>query len=730
MRRAPIHPLIGAVLLALANSSGATTPMTININLPGYGFMTDSADGALNASANARDNAHLASNTAKILQNIPGGSVSAAGGVSRLPVLNGLSDNQLLLQVNGFSTPNACANHMNPPLSYLPPAAIGQITIYSTVVPVSVGGNAIGGAVIVKSPQPIFAKTGSHFVSGGSVGGFYQSNGNIYGTHLNAAAATRHFSINYSGSYVHGGNYTAAKAFKPETYGIPGDVVASSLYEAVYQNLNAAYRWKQQVLELGVQYQSIPYQGFPSARMDMTGNHSTRLNLHYQGRFQWGELELQAYNQVIQHNMNFLADKNLGAMMGMPMNTQGVNNGVKGKIAVPLDTRNRLEFGASYNHEHLNDWWPPATSKMSMIGPNTYITIDNGRRDRYAAFADLKTQWDPQWNSDLGLRLEDVRMNSGPVQGYNAMMYGNPDNPQSLPGTFNRSDRQRQYTIWNFSAIVHYQPDKHSSYTLGLARKAQAPSLYELYPWSSNAMAMNMIGWFNDGNGYIGNLNLKPETANTVSLAANFHGSDPQIWHVQIQPYFTYIHNYIGAVRCPTSLGGACTAANLHAESGFVYLQFANQTAEIWGINMDSSARLAQTRRYGTFTMSAKAAYVRGDNLSNHTPLYHMMPLNLRLALHQNWGAWRNTIEEQLVAAKNQVDALRNEPQTAGYGLLNLRTAYRQGHWQASLELANLLNQFYEQSLGGLYLGQRPMTYGTALPGSGRSVNMSLQYQF
>ncbi|WP_031571016.1 TonB-dependent receptor [Acidithiobacillus thiooxidans] len=102
----------------------------------------------------------------------------------------------------------------------------------------------------------------------------------------------------------------------------------------------------------------------------------------------------------------------------------------------------------------------------------------------------------------------------------------------------------------------------------------------------------------------------------------------------------------------------------------------------------------------------------------------------MRLALHQNWGAWRNTIEEQLVAAKNQVDALRNEPQTAGYGLLNLRTAYRQGHWQASLELANLLNQFYEQPLGGLYLGQRPMTYGTALPGSGRSVNMSLQYQF
>lgn len=730
MRKPRNQALFGAILLAMGNHAGASTsPMTISIQLPESTIDAFSAN-AIRISPQSLNDTGLASNTARILEKIPGGNISSAGGVSGLPVLNGLSDNLLLLQVNGFSTPNGCANHMNPPLSYLPPAAIGQITVYPTVVPVSAGGNAIGGAVIVNSPPPTFAEPGSHFVSSGSVGGFYQSNGNIYGTHLNATAATPHFSIRYNGSYVHGGNYTAAKAFKAETYGIPGDVVASSLYEAIYQNLNAAYRWKQQVLEMGVQYQSIPFQGFPSARMDMTGNHSTRLNLHYQGHFQWGTVELRGYNQVVQHSMNFLVDKSLGAMMGMPMNTQGVNNGLKGAITLPLDMHNRLQLGASYNHEHLNDWWPPANTKMSMMGPNIYMNINNGRRDRYDAFADLKTQWNPHWKSDLGVRLDAVRMNTGPVQGYNAMMYGNPDSPQSLPGKFNQSDRQRQFSNWNFSAIVQYQPGKHSTYTLGLARKSQAPDLYELYPWSSNPMAMNMVGWFNDGNGYIGNLNLKPETANTVSLAANFHGTDIQKWHVQIQPYLTYIHNYIGAVRCPTSLGGACTPTNLHSESGFVYLQFANQNAEIWGINMDSAARLAQTRRYGTFTLSAKAAYVRGNNMSSHTSLYHMMPLNLRLALHQNWGTWRNTIEEQLVAAKNQVDTLRNEPKTAGYGLLNIRTAYQYGHWQASLELANLLNQFYEQPLGGVYMGQRPMTYGVALPGPGRSVNMSLQYQF
>lgn len=730
MRYKSLTPLIVTTLGALPVLANAAAPMTIEIHLPALKQNSGSGAGRQQLALNPANLAVAGDNTAKLLDHIPGGDFSAAGGVSALPVLNGFSDNQLLVQVNGFSTPNACANHMNPPLSYLSPSAIGRITVYPTVVPANIGGNAIGGAIIIDAPQPVFANPGSVFLSSGSFGGFFQSNGDIFGVNLNAIAATRHFSIRYSGSYSHGNNYKAARAFKPVTYGIAGDVVASSLYEAEYQNLNAAYRWNHQLLELGVQYQNIPYQGFPSARMDMTGNHSTRLNLHYQTKLHWGELELRAYNQVVQHSMNFLNDKMLGAMMDMPMNTQGVNNGIKVKFTLPTINSNRIQLGASYNHEHLNDQWPPVTSQMSMMGPHTFLNINNGRRDRYDIFAGWKRHWNPQWSSDVAMRLDIVDMNTGAVQGYNPMMYGSPSNPTSLAGRFNNADRRRSNSNWNTSIILHYVPGTHSDYTLGLARKSQSPSLYELYTWSDNPMAMNMIGWFNDGNGYIGNLNLQPETANTLSFDANFHAANPQVWQLKIQPYYTYIQNYIGALRCPTNLGGACTVANQRATSGFVYLQFTNQKAALWGINLSAKLRLAQTDHFGMFTLDTNAAYVHGENLSTHTPLYHMMPANLRLALHQEWGSWRNTIEEQLVAPKNRVDPLRNEPQTSGYGLLNLRTSYHFGHWQASLALENLLNQYYEQPLGGLYLGQRPMIYGITLPGPGRSVNMNVNYTF
>ena len=51
-------------------------------------------------------------------------------------------------------------------------------------------------------------------------------------------------------------------------------------------------------------------------------------------------------------------------------------------------------------------------------------------------------------------------------------------------------------------------------------------------------MAASMIGWFGDGNGYVGNLNLNPEVAHTI--AATAHWSDPtqQAWDVKLTPYY------------------------------------------------------------------------------------------------------------------------------------------------------------------------------------------------
>ena len=94
------------------------------------------------------------SDTASLLLNIPGVSAYGAGGVSSLPAIHGLADDRLRTQVDGMSLVASCPNHMNAPLSYIDPTAVKNIQVYSGVTPVSVGGDSIGGTILVESAGP------------------------------------------------------------------------------------------------------------------------------------------------------------------------------------------------------------------------------------------------------------------------------------------------------------------------------------------------------------------------------------------------------------------------------------------------------------------------------------------------------------------------------------------------------------------------------------------------
>ena len=44
-----------------------------------------------------------------------------------------------------------------------------------------------------------------------------------------------------------------------------------------------------------------------------------------------------------------------------------------------------------------------------------------------------------------------------------------------------------------------------------------------------------MVNWVGDGNGYIGNLDLEPEKANTVSATFDWHAADRH-WEFKATP--------------------------------------------------------------------------------------------------------------------------------------------------------------------------------------------------
>lgn len=671
------------------------------------------------------------SDTASLVGDIPGVSLYGAGGVSSLPAIHGMADDRVNTQLDGQSLISSCPNHMNSPLSHMDPTHVRRIKVFAGIVPVSVGGDSIGGTIQVTSAPPEFAAPGQGTLVKGQAGSFYRSNGKAYGANVAATIAGEELNMTYSGSTAQSGDYKAANNFKPAAVSgnrfLSGDEVGSSGYKSMNQDLGFALRHDNHLLEMNVGMQYIPYEGYPNQRMDMTGNKGVQANLHYSGRYEWGTLESRIYQQTTNHSMNFGNDKQFwygapATIPGMPMNTEGRTTGALIKADIVLTERDILRAGVEVQNYKLNDWWPP--SGGTLMAPNTFWNINNGHRDRVDVFGEWEARWSPQWLSQVGIRSDTVKMNTGVVQGYNSGMMYLPD-----AAAFNALDHRHKDQNWDLTALSRYTPDAMESFEAGYSRKTRSPNLYELYTWSAMPMTMEMNNFSGDGNGYVGNLGLKPEVAHTLGATADWHDAAGEQWEVKFTPYYTYVQNYIDAQRCGTAACGG--AANLVATTSFVNLQYVNQSARFYGMDLSGYMPIGEISGYGRFTAKGLLSYTRGRNLTTGNNLYNIMPLNAKLSLEQRLGNWTNTAEIKLVSAKTHVSQVRNEVQTAGYSLFNLHSSYEQKKFRLDIGIDNLFNRFYSQPLGGAYVGQGATmmqtgmgapAWGVPVPGMGRSV--------
>ena len=677
------------------------------------------------------------SDTATLLRAVPGVSVSTAGGVSGLPGIRGLADDRLRIKVDGMDLLSSCPNHMNSPLSYLDPSALGSLRVYAGITPVSIGGDSIGGTIVADSPLPVFATPDQGTLFTGEAGTYYRSNGDASGANLSATYATENFSANYRFSTATSNNTRAARDFKTSTatgradHTLDLDEVGSTAYTSRNQSLGLAFRNQNHLIDARISQQDIPYELYPNQRMDMLDNRSTSVNLRYLGSFDWGALEARVYHEKVDHYMNFGDDKQLiymTALNGMPMYTEGETTGASLKTTLTPNPRDTLRFGAEYQHYTLDDWWPASGS--GMMSPGTFVNINDGERDRLAAFGEWEARFTPQWTTLLGVRVERVTTDAGEVNGYapTNMMVSNQLRDSTA---FNAADRDQTDHNWDLTALATYTPKATLDIEFGLARKVRSPNLYERYTWSTWTMAAVMNNFVGDGNGYVGDVNLKPEKAHTVSATIDWHAEDRR-WALSATPYYTRVQDYIDAIQWDRA---ANQPAATNTSGEFTVLKYTNQTARLYGVDLSAHAPLASTA-WGDFGVEGLLAYTRGKNLDTGDGLYNIMPLNATLTLTHTHGGWDNRMEVVMVSRKDDVSATRNELETAGYALVNLRGSYRWRQATVSFGVDNLFDKFYNLPTGGAYTGQgRTMSingipWGIAVPGAGRSLYAGVTVKF
>ena len=160
-----------------------------------------------------RFNSIKSNNSGSLLDYFTGINSATNGGGSSMPVIRGLADDRIKIKVDGMDLIAACANHMNSPLSSIDSSNVEEIKVFAGLTPVSMGGDSIGGSILINSAQPEYAKNGERLVRN-KLSTFYRSNNKSKSLNINSIIASEDLSINYNGSYIYAENFKAGKPFK------------------------------------------------------------------------------------------------------------------------------------------------------------------------------------------------------------------------------------------------------------------------------------------------------------------------------------------------------------------------------------------------------------------------------------------------------------------------------------------------------------------------------------
>ncbi|TMO81268.1 TonB-dependent receptor [Pseudoalteromonas sp. S3776] len=666
-------------------------------------------------------NKHLSLGSSEAMLSHLGVDFSAAGGVSNLPILNGLMGDRVKVLVDGADLTAACANQMNPPLSYISANQVAAYKVVAGVSPVSAGGDNIAGVISVNSISPQYSETSELAWHSGYVSAKYSSVDNGRKLGVGARIASDTLSFDYQGAFSDANSYEDGK----------GNKVLDTLYRAQNHSLTGAIRDENQQLVVKLTHQKIPFQGFANQYMDMTDNTSYGAIAQYKRSFENSELQGQVNWHSVKHEMGFFSKEKTGMM---PMKTDAKDISTQLKWRLTLDKNSSLLLGQEYYNYRIDDWWP-AIEGSTMMGPNDYININNGKRERIALFAEYESQINNKLWLNTGVRVERVNTQVDEVQAYNdgmsmmdmgSMSTMSTANNALAANDFNNADRDKTDTLVDVNVLTNYQITLYDELQLGLARKNRAPNLYERYSWGVSNMASTMIGWYGDANGYIGNPNLNAETAHTISATYSKTAKD-DAWRVSANVWYTDINDYIDAniVRNFNSYGLANTTRNI--------LQFTNVDATLYGAKLDISKSIYQSKQFGEWLLKANVTSTRGKRDDTNQPLYQIKPLHTELTLSQQIGGFENTLSWEWVDSKSRVDVNRLENQTSSYNLVNLSSKATFNALTLSAEVTNLFDEFYELPLGGVSIAalkQNNSAGFTQLAGPGRSFNISASYAF
>ncbi|TNE36008.1 MAG: TonB-dependent receptor [Alphaproteobacteria bacterium] len=631
----------------------------------------------------------------RLIARAPGGARIANGELSGQVAYRGLFGERLNLRVDGQRFASGGPNLMDPPFHYAPTPLIAAVKLDRGVSPVSEGPGLAGGA------DAIFKRIDLGLTEDWDWGYDLSlstrnvddsvSMGGIVG------AANGRFRFNLLGAYEEG----------DDTNFQEGVIGGTGFQRGVY-GLSAGARLAEGTVSLDLRRQNAGASGNPPFPMDITYVDTDFARLSYEVPL--GEMTLKAsidYTDV-NHLMDNDTQRPAPAMMKVRATyADATTRGGQVSLAMPAkggemtlgfdadNSDNRTEITNPYNAEFFVSAFPHIST------------------DRWGGFAEWTGKMGAL-NAELGLRVDSYDTQAGDAEIGPALPMG----PTMLASAYNALDKEIDYTTYDVVARFWTSEEEGLTWRATLAHKEKIPGYIQLFAW----LPMPASGGLADGNTYVGDVRLNPETALIVEGGFDYAR---QNFYLRPTIFWRQIDNYIQGVPYDETPGVIDSTVEMVSDMNGdpTPLIWANVDARLYGFDVDGGYDFE-----GPLRLHGVLSYVRGERRDIDDNLYRIAPPSLTMSLTWEEERWSATLETRAVARQHEVSITNSEAKSPAYATASLYGDFeiRKGV-RLSAGIENLFDTHYRDHLSGYNRnGYGDVPLGERLPGAGRGAFVRL----
>jgi len=642
--------------------------------------------------------AGIAPDAATLLHKVPGANINRNGALTGIAQYRGLFGDRVNIKVNGITVQEGCSNSMDPPLSFIPGTQLDDIEVIRGIAPVSSGLETLGGTMRATSIRPAFG-SGDDMESHGSLRLSGATVNDAGAAGVMAGLANRTHRIHVAGSREAGDDIE-----------FNGGTIRPSEHDRNSYALGYGFRQADHEVALDVTRIDTGSTGTPSLPMDIEVSDADMVSGEYTGYIGAHAVHGQLFYTDVHHKMtNYLLRPDPGVNKKRRNTADGTGSGFRldvGRMLAGGDLLVGLDGQLAGHDSVITD----PDNPMFRV-----VNFNDAERNLLGVFTEWQGALGADWGSELGLRLNRVRMDAGDIS---HSMAGMPTPAgaalASLRDAFNGADRSRNDTNLDWVARFTRPLSSATEFEIGLARKTRSPSYQERYLW----VPLEATGGLADGNNYIGDINLDPEVSRQVELALNMESArayfEPRIFYRDVSDY----------IQGVPSTNADANTVSMMSPLNKPALQYANVDATLYGADAAWGVMLTEH-----WSLGGIASYVRGkrDDISDN--LYRIAPLNGTLGLTYAENPWDVTVEGVFYYRQDKVSATNGESPSGGYALMNLYGKYRvQRNLRLSGGIGNVFDRKYAAHVSGI---NRAAGSDVALfervPGEGRNVYLAMQ---